>query len=347
MGCHRMRLRSMGYCVPVIPIPSTPGWTAMSGRASPACTSVRDAAVTPRFPPHLPDAATAQANLLDLVGRSPHLCGRPQSRWTATALGQQGAWLGTLSRSGISRMLHRLGIHWKHSRAHVHSPDPAYLAKRAAIRTAVASRGPHTVVCFLDEVTLYRQPTLAPAYAACGRDQALAERSHAADTPHRVLATLDAATGQVHWCRRRRLTVATFVRFFTDLTAAYPDATQILVVLDNWPVHFHPDLRVALHPQQPPFPFPRPPSWPSAPRPAARKKWGGLQLPIQLLPLPTYASWLNPIEKLWRWLRQDVVHRHPWADDLPALQTATTAFLDQFRDPSPALLRYTGLPLPT
>jgi hypothetical protein len=295
----------------------------------------------------LPDAATAQADLLDLLERSPRLFGLTQTRWTATAIGHQCPWLRTLSRSGISRMLRRLGIHHKLSRSHVHSPDPAYLAKRAAIRTALAASAPQTVVCFLDEVTIYRQPTLAPAYAACGRQQPLAERSHAAETEHRVLATLDAATGRVCWCRRKRLSVATFVHFFTELTAAYPETTQILIVLDNWPVHFHPDLLVALQPQQTPFPFRRPPSWAAAPHRAACKKWGKLHLPIQFLPLPTYASWLNPIEKLWRWLRQDVLHLHPWADDLAALHAEVAAFLDQFHDPSPALLRYTGLALPT
>ncbi|MBE2197018.1 MAG: transposase, partial [Anaerolinea sp.] len=32
--------------------------------------------------------------------------------------------------------------------------------------------------------------------------------------------------------------------------------------------------------------------------------------------LPTYASWLNPIEKLWRWLRADVLYNHDLAHDL-------------------------------
>ncbi|HET8524033.1 MAG TPA: transposase, partial [Thermomicrobiales bacterium] len=69
-------------------------------------------------------------------------------------------------------------------------------------------------------------------------------------------------------------------------------------------------------------------------------------LPIQLVPLPTYASWLNPIEKLWRWLRQEVGHLHPWADDLPALRDALDAFLARFAHGSPDLLRYTGLWIP-
>jgi hypothetical protein len=66
-------------------------------------------------------------------------------------------------------------------------------------------------------------------------------------------------------------------------------------------------------------------------------------LPIQLLNLPTYASWLNPIEKLWGWLKQDVLHLHCQSDDWPHLKTRVAEFLDQFMAPSPDLLRYVGL----
>jgi hypothetical protein len=215
-----------------------------------------------------------------------------------------------------------------------------------AIEAAVSSHPASEVVCFLDEVTIYRQPTPARTYGLCGSTQPRAERSHASDCSFRILATLDATTGQVVWCRRTKLTVASFVTFFTDLAAAYPAATRITVVLDNWPVHFHPDLLVALEPQTTPFAFPRPGHWPTEPSPRALRKWGALHLPIHFLPLPTYASWLNPIEKLWRWLRQTVTHLHPWADHLPLLTTEVGHALDAFAQPSPDLLRYTGLALP-
>ena len=117
-------------------------------------------------------------------------------------------------------------------------------------------------------------------------------------------------------------------------------------MLDNWPVHFHPDLLVALQPQTSPFPFPRPGNWPTEPSAAAVRKWGESRLPIRLVPLPTYASWLNPIEKPWRRLRQEVVHLHPWADDLPALYHAADAFLARFAgggDAGQDLLRSVGL----
>jgi DDE superfamily endonuclease len=36
--------------------------------------------------------------------------------------------------------------------------------------------------------------------------------------------------------------------------------------------------------------------------------------------LPTHAPWLNPIEKLWRWMRQDVLKMHRWMKDWPQVK---------------------------
>ena len=108
-------------------------------------------------------------------------------------------------------------------------------------------------------------------------------------------------------------------------------------------MHHHPDLLVALEPQESPFTPARPPSWPTQPRRAAQQRWGALHLPIQLVWLPTYASWLNPIEKLWRKLRQELTHMHPWADDLTQLRQAVATFCAAFAQGSQDLKRYVGL----
>jgi hypothetical protein len=77
------------------------------------------------------------------------------------------------------------------------------------------------------------------------------------------------------------------------------------------------------------------------------------ELNIHLLWLPTYAPWTNPIEKLWRWLKQSVLHNHQLAEHFDTLKEQVRTFLDQFTlgSPDPArsadLLRYVGLlPLP-
>jgi hypothetical protein len=284
-----------------------------------------------------------------VVRRAPRLFGVARTRWTLTTVGQGCAWLADYSRSGVWRVLETLEIVLKRGREYVHSPDVAYDAKRAAIAQSLsdahASNG-QVVALFLDEVTLHRQPSLATAYEARGTTQPCAVRSLRSDTTSRIVGVLDAQDGRVLCHRRRIVTVPTLVGFYREVVAAYPEAERIDLILDNWPVHFHPDLVVALQPQASPFVFPRPGNWPTEPSAEAVRKWGKLQLPIRLVPLPTYASWLNPIEKLWRWLRQAVLHLHPWADDLPARDAAVDGFLAQFTpgaSPCRDLLRYVGL----
>ena len=56
-----------------------------------------------------------------------------------------------------------------------------------------------------------------------------------------------------------------------------------------------------------------------------------------------YASCLNHIERLQRWLKQDVVHPHSFGDDWAQLKASLQAFMGRFTGGSEALLRYTGL----
>ena len=89
--------------------------------------------------------------------------------------------------------------------------------------------------------------------------------------------------------------------------------------------------------------------WSLAKRKAARQ----LMLPerttlpgddeIEIVWLPTYAPWLNPIEKLWRWLRQDLLKLHRQAAEWAGLRQQVRAFLEQFAAGSPRLLEYVGL----
>ena len=96
----------------------------------------------------------------------------------------------------------------------------------------------------------------------------------------------------------------------------------------------------ALLPQTTRFVRPTPPNWSEKPS----KKIGKLEkLPIEILQLPTYACWTNPIEKLWRWARQAVIHLHRLSNDWTALQEKVIDFMEQFKDGSQELLHYVGL----
>lgn len=247
------------------------------------------------------------------------------------------------SASGVCRLLQRLGVSYKRARAYVHSPDQDYAAKRSLIELARlrAQYAPEQYrLLYLDEMSYFRQPTLARDYESVGHRQPLAYQSYRSNTRQRVLGALDAHTGQVHFQQARRITLAALNRFYRDLCAAYPAAEVLYVVLDNWPVHFHPQVLAHLVPQSWPFAWVVPGNWFAA---SARAVPPQERLPIQLLPLPTYASWLNPIEKLWRWLRQDLLHLHRQRDDWQALKQRVVGFLDGFTNGSARLLRYVGL----
>lgn len=279
--------------------------------------------------------------------RDPRSLGYSCTRWTLARLRQACPWLHLNTDGGICRLLRRCQISWQRARGYVHSPDRDYSAKLANVQAVrmLATLAPEAVaLVYLDEVTVERQPTCVQAYASRGgSDQPRAHWGYSHNTLTRLIATLDHCTGQVVTRRASKITLAVLVQFFQDLRAAYPQVERIYMVMDNWPIHIHPDVLVALEPQESRWFRPLPPSWSSMPSAKALRRWSQLRLPIQLVPLPTYASWCNPIEKLWRKLRQEVTHLHRWADDLIGLRGAIDAFMAQFATRSTELLQYVGL----
>jgi hypothetical protein len=261
-------------------------------------------------------AALATTWLLDVVHHPPSAYDLPRSRWWLAGLRLAVPWLAPLSVSGVHRLLRRLRIVYKRGQEAVHSPDPAYDAKLTVIaqaRAAAQADPTHVVFLYEDEMTYYRQPVASHGYAKRGSSEPRAWHCPGSNPSRRVAACLNVVTGQVHSCQRAHFRVSALRAFFREVAAAYPDATRIVIALDNWPVHFHPALLAALPPQ------------------------------VTLLPLPTYAPWTNPVEKLWRWLKQEVVHLHPHAASWHALWTTVDAWLAQRTAPSAATLRYTGL----
>jgi hypothetical protein len=280
--------------------------------------------------------------ILDVISRAPSQFGVERTRWTLETLLGQFRWLRCHTQAGLCRLLHRIGISYKRGRHHLRSPDPDYEAKLRVVCDCLerAAREPDRyILLFLDELSYYRQPTLSRGYAARGHAQPLAELSYHANKPNRVLGAVNALTGRVHYLAQGQITVATLVGFYEAMRRAYPQAETIWIVLDNWPVHFHPDVLAAFEPQQYTWQRHTPSNWPVEPHKTAAR----LNLPIQLLALPTYAPWTNPIEQLWRLLKQEVLHLHRYADNLPELKARVAACLDRFRNGSEELLRYIGL----
>jgi hypothetical protein len=301
-----------------------------------------DAGESPLFPPHLKsDQATEQ--LQHTVSQAPENFGFKQVRWTIAALRDSLSWLSGLSLSGVWRHLERAKIAWKRGREMVTSPDAGYLDKLLEIvkvlELAINSNG-RIVVLFADEVTFYRQPELANDYVLKGATiQPLAHRSHRSNTSGRIGGVVNALSGQVSYVLASKCGVEQLLKLYEQIRADYPQAEVIYLVEDNWSVHFHPTVLNALVEQETRFELKTPPSWENV----SGKDYQKEKLPIQIVPLPTYASWCNPIEKLWRWLKQTVIHLHRKADDWDKLKEEIKEFLNQFKQESATLLQYIGL----
>lgn len=246
--------------------------------------------------------------------QAPENFGISRTRWRLVDLGRVVPALAGYSEAGISSALKRLGISLQRGRMAVHSPDPAYKQKMAWIamakREAAGEDGP--TLLFGDEFSFYRQPSLAATYAMRA-DEPIARWTPTANSRQRIAGAINAATGQVTYLASDMIGATTLGRFFKRLRKRYP-AGRIVLVWDNWPVHLHPGVL-----------------------------GDASALGIEILWLPTYAPWANPIEKLWRKCRQELLHHHRLSDAWKELKARVRSWLGQFADPSPDLLRYVGL----
>lgn len=131
----------------------------------------------------------------------------------------------------------------------------------------------------------------------------------------RVVGFMEAVSGRVLSWDMARVSVKNLAHCIRQVSAAFPQAQCIYLVWDNWPVHEHPVVQAAIA---------------KDPR-------------IRVLALPTYAPWLNAIEKLWRLVRQETVHAHPWCDNFSVFRSAVMDKLAEFSMGSTRVLRYCGL----
>jgi len=244
----------------------------------------------------------------------------PPSRWTLRTIRATFPSLQEYTLSGVWRWLHkRIGVRLRSAAVQQYSPDPQYEKKLRRVKRYLrqAARDPqHVVVVFLDEMGYSVWPEAAADWcAAAPAEPPLADRQKSPPGLWRIAGALNALTGQVTYIDGYVVGREKVIALYRRLVQTYPGAEKIYVVQDNWSIHTHPDVLTAL-----------------AAYPQIQPVW-----------LPTYAPWLNPIEKLWRWLRQDILKLHRLASDPKGLRQRVNGFLDQFAQGSRALLWYVGL----
>lgn len=246
--------------------------------------------------------------------------GPPPSRWTLRTIRATFKTLENYTLSGVWRWLRkRVGVKLRSGHVQHFSPDPQYKTKVAKLKRClknVARNAKETVLLFLDEMGYSIWPEPAQTWTVpAPADPPEAGRQGANNGLWRVIGALNAWTGKVTYLDNYIVGRAKLREMYGRIAQTYPRAKKIFVVQDNWSIHKHPDVLTALEE------YPR----------------------IEPIWLPTYAPWLNPIEKLWRWLKETILKMHCLADNWPALHQRVNDFLDQFAHSSRKLLRYVGL----
>jgi transposase len=303
------------------PTPSTPGWTATSARASTALPATPTEGTTAL--PFADVEAVAERLRQGPGARRPAAGGPPArdviadlpTRWTLESIQAAFDFLADYSTSGVWRWLQRLGFKHRSAVVQQFSPDPLYAAKVAELEMCLweARRYPRSVVAvFLDEMGFSRWPEPAPDW---GPEARVADRQGANNGLWRLIGALNPFTGQVNFLDGYIVGRAKVIDFYGPLAAAYPRARRLYMIQDNWSIHKHPDVLGALQ------------GWPQ----------------VEPVWLPTYAPWLNPMEKVWRWLRQDILKMHRQAEDWVGFRQRVRTCLGQFAQGSLSLLESVGL----
>lgn len=258
----------------------------------------------------------------EMLHRPPHLFGQPGNRWTLEKVKAAFQKFASYTFSGIWRLLKRLKLTYKRGRLHITSPDKRYNEKKEWMQQAkddAIANPDYVVTLYGDEKTYHRNPTVSCcAYDSVGTNQPTGISTPGKNTQRRIGAVMNIVDASIWYKQRSTFGVKALVNEMTEVSAwvcsCHPQVKEINLIWDCWSCHYHPDVLLAAH-----------------------------RAGITLIPLPTYAPWENPIEKLWRWLCQEVLHMHHCADAWRTLWKKVDEFLTPFEKGSLELLQYVGL----
>lgn len=198
-----------------------------------------------------------------------------------------------LSKSTVARMLALFGVQPHRSKSFKLSTDPLFVDKVKDIVGLYLNPPDHAVVLCVDEKTqiqaLERTQPILPLGLSYIEGVTHDYIRHGTTT---LFAALDIANGQVMTQCRARHRHQEFLGFLKHIDANVPKRLDVHLVIDNYAAHKHPKVRAWL---------------------AARPRF-------HMHFTPTYASWINQVERWFALLTQRQIRRNSFisAKDLVA-----------------------------
>jgi transposase len=178
-----------------------------------------------------------------------------------------------LSVSTLRSALRQLGLRWGRPRlAMPRKVDPQKAAKQWQIAQAVIEAGAEAVILYMDESRVQLLPLVRAMWHWIGQQVRIP--TPGTNETRALFGALNLRTGRWVYRECQRLLAEEFVTFLEQLLLAYPTG-PIVLIADNFSSH----------------------------RAKRVTAWVAAQSRLRLLYLPTYCSHLNPVEGIWRQLK--------------------------------------------
>ncbi len=253
--------------------------------------------------PGAPRAVT-DADVEAVVVRTLETTPRGATQWSTRAMAKATG----LSHVTIARIWRAFGLQPHRSATFTLSPDPLLIEKVRDVVGLYLNPPDHALVLCVDEKSqiqaLDRTQPLLPMHPGQAARHTHTYRRHGTTT---LFAALDARTGRVIGSLGPRHRSIEFRKFLDQIEAAVPADLDVHLILDNYGTHKTP----LIH------------------------RWLAKRPRFQLHFTPTYASWLNLVERWFAELTTKQLRRGTHRS-VAALQRAIREFLDAHNaDPKP------------
>lgn len=190
-----------------------------------------------------------------------------------------------MSHEGIRKLLHRLRLSWTRPTYKLVKGDPerqaAFQKELEFIKKLITE---HVTMFYVDETHVRAYQALRTTWAEVVNQKQVPSYGHHAHVS--IFGAVDIQQGDVVFHRSSSANADTFLDFLRLLKEKYPDR-YIVLVLDNARIH-HANMGQAFLDSQEGDAF-------------------------HLIFLPPYSPQLNPMERLWKWLKDeaiaDVLHK--------------------------------------
>jgi transposase len=211
-----------------------------------------------------------RAGIVAVAGARPDTLGVPATRWSLRRLARylREQRIVEVSPSHLGRILAQAGLSFQRTRTWKASPDPDYEPKAARVLALYAQAPENGVVISFDQMgPISLRPTAGAGWAPKGLPERQRATYHRRHGTRYVFGAFDVHADRLRVRLRPRRRGSDNLTFMRQIRASYPARKRIYWIQDNLSANWTPDIRAFAEANN-----------------------------IELVPTPTYASYLNRIE---------------------------------------------------